>query len=57
MTWIILLGVFFYFLPTLEALCKGHRNTAAIAATNVLFGWTILGWCIALIWSLTDPKK
>jgi hypothetical protein len=26
-------------------------------ALNVLLGWTILGWVIALVWALTDNVK
>ena len=42
-----------YLTPTLVAWYRSHHNTAAIAALNVLLGWTILGWIGALIWALT----
>ena len=45
-----------YFLPTIIAAIRVHHNGVAIAAVNVLFGWTVLGWCIALIWSLTATR-
>jgi hypothetical protein len=44
---------FLYFLPSLEALFKRKRNTAAIVALNLLLGWTFVGWVAALVWSLT----
>ena len=51
--WVLL---FFYFLPSLEAACKQKRNTAAIVALNLFLGWTVIGWLVALVWSLTnDP--
>ena len=42
-----------YFLPTIIAGRRKHHNLAAIIAVNLLLGWTLLGWLIALIWSLT----
>ncbi|HHQ4729104.1 TPA: superinfection immunity protein [Aeromonas veronii] len=32
---------------------QGHRNATAIAALNLLLGWTVLGWIGSLVWSLT----
>lgn len=42
-----------YFLPALNAWGKKHKQTAAIAALNLLAGWTIVGWVIAYTWSAT----
>jgi len=45
-----------YFLPTLIAASRRKRNTAAIFALNLFLGWSLLGWVLALIWSLSvDP--
>ena len=56
MNWYWWLLLFFYFLPSLEAALKRKRNTAAIVALNLLLGWTLIGWIVALVWSLTnDP--
>jgi hypothetical protein len=49
----LLLIIAMYFIPTVVAACRGKRNTLAIFATNVLLGWTVIGWIAALIWSLT----
>lgn len=35
---------------------RQHHNFAAIVATNVLLGWTVLGWIVALVWSLTAVR-
>ena len=45
------------FLPTLIALLRGHDNSFAIFLTNLLLGWTGIGWIIALIWSFTAIRK
>ncbi|MBS0410719.1 MAG: superinfection immunity protein [Proteobacteria bacterium] len=45
-----------YFVPTLIAFGRKKRNTAAIFALNFFLGWTLLGWVLALVWSLSlDP--
>ena len=43
-----------YFLPTLVALGRGHRNAGAIIAVNLLIGWMFIGWVIALVWAMTE---
>ncbi|MFP3549766.1 superinfection immunity protein [Paraburkholderia sp. SIMBA_049] len=47
----LILFVVLYFLPGLIASARKHRNATAIAITNLLFGWTFIGWGIALIWA------
>ncbi len=47
-------------MPSIIAGARKHQNTTAILAINLLFGWTLIGWGGALIWSLTNntnPKK
>lgn len=47
-----------YLLPTLVAMQRGHAQSAAIFALNLLLGWTVLGWVAALVWSLTlGPRR
>lgn len=46
-----------YMIPGLIAFYRGHHNALAIAMTNLVFGWSLIGWGIALIWALTNPKK
>jgi len=43
-----------YILPALIGYHRHHRNGNAIMALNLLAGWTVVGWIIALVWSLTD---
>lgn len=45
--------LFFYFLPTIVAYKREHRSMNAIAVIDILFGWTLIGWLWAMIWSLT----
>lgn len=42
-----------YFAPFIVACGRGHHQTIAIFALNLLLGWTVLGWIVAIVWSLT----
>lgn len=53
----VVVGLILGFLPTLIALLRGHDNTFAIFLTNLLLGWTGIGWIIALIWSFTAIRR
>ncbi|HXX45715.1 MAG TPA: superinfection immunity protein [Candidatus Acidoferrales bacterium] len=41
-----------YFVPTIIAFYRKKANRLAILAVNVLLGWTLIGWVIALVWAL-----
>jgi hypothetical protein len=41
-----------YFCPSLLAGYRQHARGSAILALNFLFGWTGVGWIIALLWSV-----
>jgi hypothetical protein len=47
-----------YFLPTIIASSRSHRNSTAIFLLNLFLGWTFLGWLGALIWAVTyqEPR-
>ena len=47
-----LIWVILYFLPSIIGWQK--RNAAAIVVVNLLFGWTVIGWIVALVWALTE---
>jgi T4 superinfection immunity protein len=48
---LFVVGILVYFLPTGLAMYRDCKATAWIAVVNVLLGWTILGWFVALGWS------
>jgi ABC-type transport system involved in cytochrome c biogenesis permease component len=52
---LVLVGL--YFLPALLALARSHHQRLAIAALNLLLGWTVLGWVVALVWALTATPR
>jgi hypothetical protein len=44
-----LAGFALYFAPTIVALARrGAASTGAIAVINILLGWTVVGWIVAL---------
>jgi hypothetical protein len=48
------LFLFLYFLPSIIG--RERRNAGTIFLVNLLTGWSIVGWIVALIWALTnDP--
>ncbi len=50
-------GLLVYLIPSMIALKRGHPQTGAICALNLLLGWSLLGWVASLIWALTKPAS
>lgn len=42
-------------LPWAIAATRSHKDVVAIALINWFLGWTVIGWVICLIWSLSSP--
>src|ERR1700760_475720 len=48
-------GVLLYFLP---AIVGRHKHDAVgIFVVNLLFGWTVIGWVIAMIWACAAEPR
>ena len=45
-----------YFVPSFIAFGRNHHQRAAILATNLLLGWSGLGWAAAFIWACTAVR-
>lgn len=45
-----------YFAPALVAFNRKHNNRAAILMLNLLLGWTMIGWIVAIVWASTDNR-
>ena len=50
---LVLAGILFYLLPGGVAAMRSHHQFNAIFALNILLGWTLIGWVLALVWALT----
>ena len=51
----LLVGLLIYFLPTIVG--RRKRNAGAIFVLNLLLGWTLIGWVVALVWALTYEER
>ncbi len=52
---LLLLIVFaIYFIPSMVAGRRRHRNYSASFVLNLFLGWTFLGCVAALVWANTD---
>ncbi len=45
----LVFGFLLYFLPTIIG--RNKRDVMGIFLVNLLFGWTVIGWVIALMWA------
>ncbi|MDE2991007.1 MAG: superinfection immunity protein [Chloroflexota bacterium] len=54
---ITIVSIVVYMCPTIIGFIRGQPNKWAIAALNVLLGWTVIGWIVALVWSLSAPTR
>jgi hypothetical protein len=45
-----------YFMPTALAVAASNRSYGAIFILNLFFGWTVLGWIVALVWAVSPPR-
>lgn len=53
---VIGIGLLIYFIPSFVAVENKHPNQDAIKVLNLLLGWSILGWVIALVWACSKPN-
>ncbi len=55
---IIIVGcIALYFLPAIVAFNRKHNSRVAILVVDFFFGWSFVGWVIALIWSFTGDTE
>lgn len=47
----------FYFLPTIMALKRKSPHTTAVIVINFFFGFTLVGWIIALVLASKQPQQ
>jgi len=54
---VLILILVLYFLPTIIAGIRGHRNQGSIFVLNLFLGWTFLGWVISLAMAVSGNVK
>lgn len=55
--WILIVSFVLYFLPTMIAVARKHRNALPIFILNLFLGWTFLGWIVSLVWCFTAQDR
>lgn len=53
--WMALVALALYFIPALVAGYGEHPQRTAIFVLNLLLGWTLVGWVLALVWAFIKP--
>jgi putative effector of murein hydrolase LrgA (UPF0299 family) len=56
MIWLIVI-LAIYFVPTIVASARHHRQMNSIVVLNTFLGWTFVGWVVALIWAVSAFDK
>lgn len=51
------IAAFIYLLPTFVAANRESPSQSSIFVVNLFFGWSLLGWVIALAWALAKPRE
>lgn len=50
-------GLALYFVPSIVAKVRRHKNVVPIELVNIFFGWTVIGWVVALAWAASSQEK
>lgn len=53
---LLLFAFILYFLPFIVA-ANRNRQPGAIFILNLLLGWTLVGWVVALVWACTSEQE
>lgn len=57
MVGLAILGLAFYFLPTMIAVLRRHGNLMPILIVNFFLGWSLIGWVVALAWAFSQQDS
>ncbi|HVE24372.1 MAG TPA: superinfection immunity protein [Sporichthya sp.] len=49
LAWVLAVCTVGYLLPWAVAATRGKSNSGAIGLLNLLLGWTLIGWIVALV--------
>lgn len=52
----LMILLFVYFFPWIIAKVRSHQQRGAIFTLNLLLGWTVIGWVVALVWAMIKPQ-
>lgn len=53
----LLFVIAFYFVPAIVAAARHTHNATAILLLNIFFGWTLIGWFVALLMAISSAPS
>ena len=53
---VLFIGLAVYFYPTIHAIRRNSQHTTAVVILNVFFGFTLIGWIVALLLATKQPQ-
>lgn len=54
---VLLFALAVYLIPTIIAFARGHASKWGIGVLNIVLGWSLVFWVVALIWSLSNKGQ
>jgi len=51
-----LVSAVLYFLPIILAVARNKTNIVGILLVNLLLGWSVIGWLVALVWAVSTER-
>jgi Superinfection immunity protein len=54
---LLIAGAILYFVPTVIAWWLRVKSLRSIFYINLVFGWTIVGWIFAVIWTMAERNE
>jgi hypothetical protein len=53
---LMMIGLIGYVIPTIIALARRHPKKGPIILVNLLLGWSVVGWIVALVWAFSSNQ-
>ena len=54
---LLIVGAIVYFAPTALAWWLRVKSFRTIFYVNLVFGWTIVGWVVAVMWAMAERNE
>jgi 4-hydroxybenzoate polyprenyltransferase len=53
---IVAVALYIYFIPTIVAWKRNHPDKRAVLVINMLLGWCLIGWVVAMVWAVKSIR-
>ena len=54
---VVLTILFVYLFPAIVAIARKHHQRGAILMLDILLGWSVLGWIVAMVWACSAKRE